>query len=78
MYPNPAGDIVNFRLGEGEFRRILVVITSIQGNILSTAEFNDVPGKEVIHVNLASLPTGQYLVRIGDDISGKTFRLIRY
>jgi hypothetical protein len=78
MYPNPAGDFVSFRLGEGEFKKIRVVITSIQGNILSGSEYKDIMGNEIIKVNLASLPSGQYLISIGDDTSGRTFRLIKY
>ena len=78
MYPNPANNFVSFKLNEGNFEKIIITFTNIQGHLLLLKEFWNIPGNEILNIEVAKLPVGQYFVRIGDGKYQKTFNMIKY
>jgi hypothetical protein len=78
MYPNPANNFIYFQLGEGWYERILIFISSLNGNILQLEEFWNLPGNETLQIKVSDLGVGHYFITIGDGINKKTFRMIKY
>jgi hypothetical protein len=78
IYPNPANDIVYLNFGIGEFEKVLISITNIQGFTMSTEEYSDITTDQTLGLNISELPIGQYLINIGDGIHSKSFHLIKY
>jgi hypothetical protein len=78
IYPNPANDFLFMNFGEEEFDNIIISIVNIQGFIISAKEYDKITSNQVIELSVSGLPVGQYFIRIGDGISYKSFRMIKY
>ncbi len=78
MFPNPVSEIGYIRAGKQGFDRISVSVSNIQGHLISVTEYSNVSPGELIALPVAGLPSGQYLVTLGDGVNHKTFRVIKY
>jgi len=78
MYPNPANNFIYFQLGEYWYEKILICISSLNGNILELMEFHNLPGNETLQIKVSGLGVGHYFLTIGDGINKRTFRMIKY
>ncbi len=78
LYPNPADDFIYLKLGEEGSGKLRVTITNIQGFIVSAREYDTLTNDQIIEINISGLPAGKYLINIGDNISQKTFRVIKH
>jgi hypothetical protein len=78
VYPNPANDYVNLNFGKGEFEKVIIAVTNIQGFIMSMEEYSNITSGQIIGLNISVLPVGQYLISVRDGIYTKSFRIIKY
>jgi hypothetical protein len=78
IFPNPANDNVYLNFNEEEFDKILVSISSMQGYIISTEEFNNLSPYQIIELDVSGIPVGKYFISISDGVSHKTFHLIKF
>jgi hypothetical protein len=78
IYPNPANNVVYLGLGENEFEKINISITSIQGNIVSEKEYENLSTHQVIGISVSRLIRGHYLLNVSDGSGHKSFNLIKY
>lgn len=78
IYPNPANDYVYLNFSKGEFEKVLISISNIQGFTISTEEYSNITPDQIIGLNISGLPVGQYFISIGDGISHKSFHMIKY
>ena len=62
MYPNPATDILNIKIGEGEIQKIK--ITNVNGQLIFDQKFNN---QKEIQISLSFFQNGIYFVKIFDD-----------
>lgn len=79
LYPNPAKDIVNLAVTSPVSGKATIVITGLSGNVISQVPATVIAGQNNLSINVGSLPTGVYLVRItnGSETT-ETMRFIKH
>jgi len=78
LYPNPAPGRASVDLGEEEFEKISVAIADINGNILSYKDYFSLSPGSIIELDLSRFPAGQYIIRIAEERSQRSFHLINF
>ncbi|MZP66876.1 MAG: T9SS type A sorting domain-containing protein, partial [Bacteroidales bacterium] len=77
LYPNPAGDKTLLRFAEEHKGKIRISIMSFQGILVKTEEYYDIQADQTIELDLATVPSGQYLMLISGEDGHKTLQLIK-
>ncbi len=77
LYPNPAGDKTLLRFAEEHKGKIRISIMSFQGIPVKTEEYNDIQADQTIELDLATVPSGQYLMLISGENGHKALQLIK-
>ncbi|MDC1385744.1 T9SS type A sorting domain-containing protein, partial [Crocinitomicaceae bacterium] len=75
LYPNPTNGMI-YISNEGSSEVFNMELTDLNGKVI-TAQAAAVNGTETTEVNLETLETGIYLVRLFNDNSEKTFRIVK-
>jgi serine protease inhibitor len=78
LYPNPAPGRASIDLGDEEFEKISVAIADINGNILSYIDYYRLSPGSVIELDMSRFPVGQYIIRVADERSQRSFHLINF
>jgi hypothetical protein len=66
VYPNPVKNMLSWSLYTPNSKQVLVQLSAISGNILSSQHINLVKGKNPQLMNIARFPAGQYLLSVTD------------
>ena len=77
LYPNPAGEKTLLRFAEEHKGKIRISIMSFQGILVKTEEYYDIQADQTIELDLATVPSGQYLMLISGEDGHKTLQLIK-
>lgn len=72
LYPNPAKDVLNFNLGTVNTPTDISII-----NILGKQVFSIKTQNNLEALNIASLPSGMYLVKVTQQDVSKTFKVLK-
>jgi uncharacterized repeat protein (TIGR02543 family) len=78
LYPNPANDFAYLYFGEEFSGKLRITIASIQGLVVQTRELTDIEANQIIHLDVAGLQSGQYLVKVSGKTGQKVFQMIKY
>jgi len=78
MFPNPAVSSIYLDMGNEKFDRVIISVMNIQGNLLKTKEYRNLSVNQILEINVAELPTGQYWIQVGDEIYRKVFQLVKF
>jgi large repetitive protein len=78
IYPNPSIDHVYMVFGEVSFDKIDVIITNLFGNPVNKKTYFNVIENQILDIDVASLPTGDYMVIIRSGNEQKTFNVIKF
>lgn len=77
VYPNPASDIVNIQLGENWNGQTSITVTDLNGKtVLSQTNVNASGANNTVTMDISNLVTGVYLVRVSNNTSVATSKLI--
>lgn len=64
VYPNPASEFMNISFGVDVPSDVNLNIYSTTGALVKTLDFENVNGKQEVHINVSDLSTGEYLVSL--------------
>lgn len=78
LYPNPAPGRASIDLGDEEFEKISVAVADINGNVLSYIDYFRLSPGSVIELDLSRFAAGQYIIRLSEERSQKSFHLINF
>lgn len=76
LYPNPAADKLSIAINAKESTKGQVNVLDITGKVLSSQIINLETGKNIIHENTSSLPSGVYFVQVKYNESFITKKLV--
>ena len=77
MYPNPAGELVFIRLGNEGSEMIKISVANIYGNIVYNREYKNTLPHQELELTISDLPSGLYYITMADNVSFKTFSVIK-
>jgi PQQ-dependent dehydrogenase (s-GDH family) len=63
-YPNPVSDFLNIRISYSEKAQITILLTDIEGNVVSRRSGNFEPGNNDIKIDIQHLPAQVYILHI--------------
>lgn len=75
LYPNPAGEVLNFSTGKGS-GIVEMQVVDLQGRVVMARSFNVFPGS-VQQIGVSSLPKGMYLLQVTQNGTLTTERFLR-
>lgn len=73
LYPNPVDDILNVRISQSKGEKISYNLIDISGKLISVKDEKN----SNFTINMASLLSGVYILVINDEVSKKSYKIIK-
>ena len=77
LFPNPAKDILNVRFASDVDGAVTITVIDLAGRVMQTHQHAANVGVTIVPVDVQSLPSGAYAVKVSNGVQEFTERFVR-